>query len=138
MTLALLSTATGAVRKVTTLGDEPGAVSWKVVFAPDGSTAYVLVTTQDPPPNSLVSSECTVTAVNAATGKAGRPLDVGQGAETMLMEPDGAALYVLVVGPYHNQSPHLGPGSLVPVATATGKLGKPVPLGVLPQALVFV
>jgi DNA-binding beta-propeller fold protein YncE len=138
VTLALLSTATGAVRKVTTLGGEPGAVSWKVLFAPNGSTAYVLVTAQDPSPNSLVPSECTVIPVNLATGKPAKPIDVGDGAETMLISPDGATLYVLVVGPYHSRSPHLGPGSLVPIATATAKLGRPVPLGVLPQALVYV
>ena len=137
VTLALLSTATGTVRKVVTLGDEPGAVAWKVVISPNGSTAYVLVTTQSPSQSPLVSSQSTVIAVDLATAKAAKPLDVGQGAQTLAMSPNGGTVYVLVTGPYHNSSPHYGPGSVVPIATATGTLGKPVPVGELPQALAI-
>ncbi|HUC14032.1 MAG TPA: YncE family protein [Acidimicrobiales bacterium] len=136
VTLALLSTSTGAVGKVATLGDEPGAVAWDVVISPDGSTAYVLVVTQSPSQSSLVSAQSTVIPVDLATGKAGKPLDVGLGGQALAMSTNGATLYVLVTGPYHASSPHYGPGSVVPIVTATGTLGKPVPVGEVPQALV--
>jgi DNA-binding beta-propeller fold protein YncE len=137
VTLALLSTASGAVRKVVTLGDEPGAVSWQIAMAPDGSTAYVLTTTQSPAASPLVSSQSTLISVNLATGKASKPLDVGQDATALMISPDGVTVYVLVVGPYRSGSSHNGPGHIVPVATATGTLGKPVPVGLLPQAFAI-
>ena len=72
VTVAFLSTATGAVRKVAPLGDEPGAVSWQVAMAPDGSTAYVLTIAQSPSLSSLVPSQSTLVPVDVATGKEGK------------------------------------------------------------------
>jgi hypothetical protein len=137
VTLALLSTATGAVRKVATLGDEPGAVSWQVAMAPDGSTAYVLTIAQSPSASPLVSSQSTLVPVDLATGKAGHALDVGQSAQALAVGPGGATVYVLVVGPYRSGSPHYRPGVVLPVATATARPGPPVPVGELPQAFAI-
>jgi DNA-binding beta-propeller fold protein YncE len=134
VTVALLSTATGAVRKVATLGDEPGAVSWQVAVAPDGSKAYVLTIVQGPSQSSLVSSQSTLTSVDLATAKAGKVLDVGQSAQALTFGPGGATVYVLVIGPYHSGAPHYGPGTVLPVTAATGLAGKAVPVGELPQA----
>jgi hypothetical protein len=75
--------------------------------------------------------------VGSATGKAGKPLDVGESAQALTIGPGGATVYVLAIGAYHSRSPHYGPGSVVPVATATGAVGKPVPVGVLPQAFAI-
>ena len=99
VTVAFLSTATGTVRKVATLGTEPGAVSWQVALAPDGSTAYVLTVAQSPSLSSLVSSQSTLVPVDVATGKAGKALDVGQSAQALVIGPGGATVYVLVIGP---------------------------------------
>ena len=110
VTLALLSTATGGVRKVATLGDEPGAVSWQVAMAPDGSTAYVLTIAQSPSLSSLVSSQSTLVPVDVATGKAGKALDVGQSAQALAIGPGGTTVYVLAIGAYRSRSPHYGPG----------------------------
>ena len=85
----------------------------------------------------MVSSHSTVIPVDLSTGKAGKPLDVGPGAQTLAMAANGATVYVLVTGPYHSSSPHYGPGSVVPIATATATLGKPVPVGELPQAMAI-
>jgi hypothetical protein len=137
VTLALLSTATGAVRKVADLGDEPGAVSWQVAMAPDGSTAYVLTTTQSPSQSPLVSNQSTLISVDLGPGKAAKPLDVGQNAQAMMVGPNGTTVYVLVIGPYHSSSPHYGPGTVVPFATATHGLGKPVLVGLRPQAFAI-
>jgi DNA-binding beta-propeller fold protein YncE len=137
VTLALLSTATGAVRKVATLGDEPGAVSWQVAMAPDGSKAYVLTITQSPSQSPLVSSQSTLVPVDLATGKAGKALDVGQSAQALAVGPGGATVYVLVIGPYHRGSPHYGAGSVLAVVAATGLPGQPVPVGALPQAFAI-
>jgi DNA-binding beta-propeller fold protein YncE len=137
VTMALLSTATGAVRKVAVLGDEPGALSWQVAMAPDGTTAYVLTTAQSPSQSSLVSSQSTLVPVDLGTGKAGKPIDVGQSAQAMMTGPNGTTVYVLVIGPYHSGSPHYGPGTIVPVATASRTLGQPVPVGLLPQAFAI-
>ena len=108
VTVAFLSTATGAVRKVAPLGDEPGAVSWQVAMAPDGSTAYVLTIAQSPSLSSLVPSQSTLVRVDVATGKEGKAIDVGQSAQALAFGPGGTTLYVLVIGPYRSGSPHDG------------------------------
>ena len=137
VTLALLSTATGGVRKVATLGDEPGAVSWQVAMAPDGSTAYVLTIAQSPSLSSLVSSQSTLVPVDVATGKAGKALDVGQSAQALAIGPGGTTVYVLAIGAYRSRSPHYGPGHVLPVAAASGLPGRAVPVGELPQAFAI-
>jgi DNA-binding beta-propeller fold protein YncE len=137
VTLAFLRTATGVVRKVATLGDEPGAVSWQVAMAPDGSTAYVLTIAQSPSLSSLVSSQSTLVRVDVATGKADKALDVGQSAQALAIGPGGTAVYVLVIGPYQSRSPQYGPGRVLPVASTSGLPGRAVPVGELPQAFAI-
>jgi DNA-binding beta-propeller fold protein YncE len=137
VTLALLSTATGGVRKVVTLGDEPGAVSWQVAMVPDGSTAYVLTIAQSPSASPFVSSQSTLVPVDLATGKGGKALDVGQSAQALAFGPGGTTVYVLVIGPYRSRSPHYGPGRVLPVAAASGLPGRAVPVGELPQAFAI-
>jgi hypothetical protein len=106
-------------------------------MAPDGSTAYVLTTTQSPSQSPLVSDQSTLISVKLATGRAGHPLDVGQSAQALIVGPNGTTVYVLVIGPYHSAPPHSGPGRVVPVVTATGAPGPPIPVGALPQAFAI-
>ncbi len=137
VTVALLSTATGAVRKVATLGDEPGAVSWQVAMAPDGATAYVLTIAQSPSPSPLVSSQSTLVPVDLATAKAGTARDVGQNAQALVLGPGGTTVYVLVAGPHPSGAAHYGPGTVLAVAAATGVPGQAVAVGSLPQAFAI-
>jgi hypothetical protein len=106
-------------------------------MVPGGSTAYVLTAAQSPSSSSLVSSQSTLVPVDVATGKAGKVLDVGQGAQALSIGPDGTTVYVLVTGPYANRSPHYGPGRVLPVAAASGLPGRAVPVGELPQAFAI-
>jgi DNA-binding beta-propeller fold protein YncE len=130
-TLALLSTATGVVRKVATLGDEPGAMSWEVAIAPNGSTAYVLATTSSP-------RQSTVIPVDLATGTAGKTIDVGRNASTLTISPNGATVFVLDSGTYVGVgSSHNIPGRVIPIATSTGTAGKAITVGLAPAAFAI-
>ena len=130
-TLALLSTATGVVRKVATLGDEPGAMSWEVAIAPNGSTAYVLATTSSP-------RESTVIPVDLATGTAGKTIDVGRNASMLTISPNGATVFVLDSGTYVGVgSSHNIPGRVIPIATSTGTAGKAITVGLAPLAFAI-
>jgi len=130
-TLALLSTATGVVRKVATLGDEPGAMSWEVAIAPNGSTAYVLATKSSP-------RESTVIPVDLATGTAGKTIDVGRNASMLTISPNGATVFVLDSGTYVGVgSPHNTPGRVIPIATSTGTVGKAITVGLAPSAFAI-
>jgi DNA-binding beta-propeller fold protein YncE len=126
--LALLSTATGVVRKVATLGDEPGAMSWEVAIAPNGATAYVLTTTSSP-------RESTVIPVDLATGIAAKTIDVGRNASTLMISPNGATVFVLESGTYVGVgSSHNIPGTVIPIATSTGKA---ITVGLAPLAFAI-
>ena len=130
-TLALLSTATGVVRKVARLGDEPGATSWEVAIAPNGSTAYVLTTTSSP-------RESTVIPVNLTTGAAGRTIDVGRNASMLMISPNGATVFVLDSGTYvGGGSPRNTPGRVIPIATSTDTAGKATTVGLAPAAFAM-
>ena len=131
VTLALLSTRTGVVGKVATLGDEPGAMSWEVAIAPNGSSAYVLATTSSP-------RESTVIPVDLATGTAGKTIDVGRNASMLAISPNGATVFVLDSGTYVGVgSPHNTPGRVIPIATSTSTVGKAITVGLAPAAFAI-
>jgi DNA-binding beta-propeller fold protein YncE len=131
VTLALLSTRTGVVGKVATLGDEPGAMSWEVAIAPNGSSAYVLATTSSP-------RESTVIPVDLATGTAGKTIDVGRNASMLAISPNGATVFVLDSGTYVGVgSPHNTPGRVIPIATSTSTVGKAITVGFAPAAFAI-
>jgi DNA-binding beta-propeller fold protein YncE len=130
-TLALLSTTTGAVRKVATLGNEPGAMSWEVAITPNGSTAYVLTTTSSP-------RESTVIPVDLATGTAGKTINVGRNASTLAISPNGATVFVLDSGNYVGVgSPHNTAGKIVPIATSTNTVGAAITVGLAPEVFAI-
>ena len=131
VTFALLSTRTGVVGKVATLGDEPGAMSWEVAIAPNGSSAYVLATTSSP-------RESTVIPVDLATGTAGKTIDVGRNASMLAISPNGATVFVLDSGTYVGVgSPHNTPGRVIPIATSTSTVGKAITVGLAPAAFAI-
>lgn len=130
-TLALLSAATGVVRKVVTLGDEPGASSWEVAITPNGSTAYVLTSTSSP-------RESTVIPVDLATGIAGKSINVGRNASTLTISPNGATVFVLDSGTYVGVgSPHNTPGKLIPITTSTNIVGQAITVGLAPAVFTI-
>ncbi len=131
VTLAVVSAATGAVRSVAKLGNEPGAISWQVVITPAGSTAYVLVTTSVP-------RESLVIPVDLATGTAGKPIDAGPNALSLALSQNGATAYVLDSGTYDGAgSRHNTPGSVLSIATGTGTAGKTITAGLGPLAFTI-
>ena len=138
VTLALLSTATGAVRKVATLGDEPGAVSWQVAMAPDGSTAYVLTTTQSPSPSPLGPQPEHPELGQRGHGQGRKAVDVGQGAQALVSAPTARASTSWSSVPTKAARTTTGPAHVVPVVTARARhAGKPVRRRPVPQAFAI-
>jgi DNA-binding beta-propeller fold protein YncE len=132
VTFAVVSALTAKVTSVAKLGNEPGANLWQVAVTPDGSIAYLLVGTASPRQSFVVP-------VDLATGAAGKPIDVGHNAAAVAISPDGATAYVLDEGSYQGVgSPHNIPGSILPIATATGRAGPKIAAGLAPLAFVIV
>lgn len=57
--------------------------------------------------------------VDIATGRAGKATILGARPEAIVISPDGKTAYL--VNPV--------PGTVTPIATATGKLGRPIKVG---------
>jgi len=108
-----VNTVTGSAGKPIPVGSAPVAV----VMSPDGSTAYAL------------GISGTVTAISTVAGTAGKPINLHQpgyaqsesslNSQPIVISPDGSTLYVL----------YMGPDLLLPVHTATDKVGRPIKLG---------
>jgi len=86
----------------------------------------------------------TVTPVNVATGKPGRPVRVGALPDEMVMTPDGRTLYAIAGASYGPGEPS-GPWSVFMISVQSGKLIKsvridsPVALTVAPTgAMLYV
>jgi YVTN family beta-propeller protein len=98
------------------VGEFPDAVA----VAPDGKTAYVTSYTAN-----------TVTPIDLATGRAGRPVPAGNGPAGIAITPDGTTAYVTDAG----TSP-IG-DTVTPIDLATGKAGSPITVGDGPQAIAI-
>lgn len=88
----------------------PGDGYAAVAVTPDGRTLYAA----NAGPGSSDSGH-TVTPVDIATGKAGKPITVGAGPQELAVTPDGRMMYAL-----------LADGTIVPVNLATGRTMTPV------------
>src|SRR5690349_6517923 len=88
----------------------PGDGYAAVAVTPDGRTLYAA----NPGPDSNDSGH-TVTPVDIATGKAGKPITVGTGPQELAVTPDGKTLYV---AEYDD--------TVIPVNLATGRPGTPI------------
>ena len=100
---------------ITTPSIAPGAVS-PAGAGPRQQTAFVV--------NSASNS---VTPVNLATRRAGRPIPVGKDPQAIAITPDGAAAYVV-----DSRS-----ASITPVNTVTRKAGAPIRVGSDPQDIAI-
>jgi DNA-binding beta-propeller fold protein YncE len=108
--LRRVSLVTGAAGQPIRLG--PAAQ--QIVITPDGKTAYVSYSDPGNPTGPRV-----VRPVSLATGTVGKPILSQRGTGQIALTPDGTTLYVLSIG--HG-------GTVTPVATATNRPGKPIPV----------
>ncbi len=73
------------------------------------------------------SASSTVTPIDLATRRAGKPIKVGSDPEAIAISPDGAMAYVV----------NSGSGTVTPISTATRRAGKPIMVGPDPQAIAI-
>ncbi len=73
------------------------------------------------------SASSTVTPIDLATRRAGKPIKVGSDPQAIAISPDGATAYVV----------NSGSGTVTPISTATRRAGKPIVVGPDPQAIAI-
>jgi hypothetical protein len=120
-----IDTATGRPGKA--IGILP-AVASDVAVTPDGKTVVVLGT---PDPGlergSLAGDNWTLTPITAASGKAGKEIELGANAGSsggmVAIAPNSKTAYVLASGSSTKS------GALIPVNLTTGLAGKPIAVG---------
>jgi len=124
-----------------------------VAGAPDhgpsnAGRAYVFPTTATPPApppgpgpwTAYVTNfdSGTVTPVDLATGTTGTPIPVGSGPDAIAITPDGKTAYVTDMGVGCGATTAVcPPGTVTPLYLATGKVGKPIPVGSGPDAIAI-
>ena len=116
-TITPISTATGQPGQPIAVGPSPDAMA----VTPDGRTVLVLTS----------SGVTGVTAVDAVTNRAGKPVPI-QGAYALAVAPSGGTAYVLTMPDPDNQQ-----GFVVPVHVATGTASTPIKVGQSPQQIAF-
>jgi len=102
-TVTAINTVTNKAYGTIKVGSSPG----NILIAPNGKTAYIAGSTG-------------VTPVSTITHKAGKLIAIKYGAVNMAITPDGKTLYVT------NFSWYTRDNTVIPVSTATGKVGKPI------------
>ena len=113
-TITPVSTATEEPAQPIIVGPSPDAMA----VTPDGRTVLVLTSTG-------------ITAVDAATNRAGEPVAI-QGACALAVAPDGGTAYVLAMPDSGSQQ-----GFVVPVPVHASAAGKPIKVGLNPVQIVF-
>jgi YVTN family beta-propeller protein len=73
------------------------------------------------------ANSASVTPVNTATNKAGKPIGVGSAPQQIAITPNGRTVYVA----------DGGTDAVVPIDTATNKAGKPIGVGSAPQQIAI-
>ncbi len=117
-----IDTATNTPGPPIPIGRGPGLIA----ITPDGKTAYVANTWENT--GRLTSGQSTVTPIATPTNTAGTPIEVGEGAQAIVITPDGKMAYVVVWGE---------PGTVTPIATATNTAGTPIEVGDGPYAIAI-
>jgi len=126
-TLTPVDAASGKAGTPIKLGAHPAGQAGTVTIAPNGQTAEVLI-------EGSASTADVVVPVDLLTSTARAPIMVGHNATEVVFAPDGASAYVLQSGA---SSAHNAPGSLIPIATATERVGRPITVGASPIALAI-
>jgi DNA-binding beta-propeller fold protein YncE len=107
-----------------------------MVLAPSGHTLYV---TGSPAVTGNHSVPGYLTPVSTATGAVGRRIPVGDAPAALAFGPGGRVLYV-ACAPWritHGDVLTFRPGTVVPVRAATRQVGRPIPVGSGPLALIL-
>jgi len=138
----------GTVTPIATATDQPGKPigvgvdPTGIAVTPNGQTAYVLSRggTTISSGGGSVSQAGTVTPINTATGRSGKPITVSGGPTliAIAISPNGQTAYVLADPPAKGSLPvPQGDGLVVPIATATDDPGTPIRVGALPSGLAI-
>ena len=109
-----------------------------IAITPDGKTAYIAT-------SAYTAGSCagcavgTVIPVATATGTPGKPIDIGGTPVAIAITPDGKTAYVATSAYIAASCAGAGcpVGGVIPVATATGRPGKPINIGRTPKGIAF-
>jgi DNA-binding beta-propeller fold protein YncE len=118
-TVTPVDLATGTTGKPIKVGSGPDAIA----ITPDGRTAYVTDMGSGCGATTAVCPPGTVTPLYLATGKVGKPIQVGSGPDAIAITPDSKMAYV-ANGGGGNGGPQAN--SVTPVDLATGTTGRPI------------
>jgi DNA-binding beta-propeller fold protein YncE len=123
MTLSAINTATDEIGKVVPLTGLPVTGQFAVAITSNGAYIYVLG-------QGSGKTASTVVAVAAATDVARKPIQVGIDDAGLAVTPNSKLVYVLspgrgYEGPPISPQPKNAPGTVIPIHTATNKVGNP-------------
>jgi DNA-binding beta-propeller fold protein YncE len=130
-TVIPIDTATGTPGKPIHIH---GVITHGIAITPDGKTAYVTATTVNGCRWESYQCTYTVTPINTATNKPGKPIHVGFSPDAfhgqIVITPDGKTAYVTTTtvngcGPQAQQCTY----TVTPISTATNMPGKPIHVG---------
>jgi large repetitive protein len=135
VTLSAVNTTTDAIGKVVTLSGLPATGQFSIAITPNGAYIYVLG-------QGSGKAASTVVAVAAATDVARKPIKAGIDDAALAVNPNSKLVYVLspgseYQGPPISSQPKNLPGTIVPIVTATNKVGSPIEVGQLASAIAI-
>jgi DNA-binding beta-propeller fold protein YncE len=131
--LTAINTATYAVGKVVTLSGMPDSGEFFVAITPNGARIYALGQGSGKTASTLV-------AVAASKDVAGKSVKVGVDAAALAVSVNSKFVYVLTPGsdyqgPPIASQPKQSTGSVIPISTASGRVGTPIKVGLLASAM---
>jgi DNA-binding beta-propeller fold protein YncE len=131
--LTAINTATYAIGKVVTLPGMPESGEFFVAITPNGAWIYALGQGSGKTASILV-------AVAASNDVASKSLKVGEDAAALAVSTNSKFVYVLTPGSEYQgppiaSQPKQTPGSVIPISTASGRVGTPIKAGFLASAM---
>ncbi|HEY5274874.1 MAG TPA: YncE family protein [Acidimicrobiales bacterium] len=131
--LTAINAATYAIGKVVTLPGMPKSGECFVAITPNGARIYALGQGSGKTASILV-------AVAASNDVASKPIKVGVDATALAVSSNSKFVYVLTAGsdyqgPPIASQPKKAPGSVIPISTASGRVGTPIKVGFLASAM---
>lgn len=133
--ITAINTATFAIGKVVTLPGMPGGGEFFVAITPNGAHIYVLG-------QGSGKSASTLVAIAASNDAASKAIKVGTDDTALAVSPDSKFVYVLSPGSDYQGAPIASqpkktPGSVIPISTATERIGAPITVGLLASAMAL-
>jgi len=135
VTLTAIDTGTYRIGKVIRLAGMPQTGQFFVAITANG--AHIFVLGQGSGKRASILAE-----IAASNDVAGSPMRLGPDATALAVSPNSAFAYVLnpgddYQGPPITPHPPNSPGTIIPISTATGKLGKLIRVGLLATAMAI-